>query len=131
MEWKIWLLKDNKIKGIFAIVVILIFSFLANVIFGAFFSFLSLVILTASLNNFLFPIRYKVDERKLIVEKLFYTREIPVEWIKRVEKIKEGVFVSPFKKRKFLDNFRGIMLITKNRDEVYEYIKKIIAQRNV
>jgi len=65
------------------------------------------------------------------VEKLFYTREIPVEWIKRVEKIKEGVFVSPFKKRKFLDNFRGIMLITKNRDEVYEYIKKIIAQRNV
>jgi len=131
MEWKIWLLKENKIKGIFAIVVILIFSFLANVIFGAFFSFLSLVVLTASLNNFLFPIRYKVDERKLIVEKLFYTREVPVEWIKRVEKIKEGVFVSPFKKRKFLDNFRGIMLITKNREEVYEYIKKIIDQRNV
>ncbi len=130
MEWKIWLLKKHKLKGIFAISVILIFSFLAFIGFGSFYSFLSLIVFTFSLNNFLFPIKYKINSDKIIVEKIFWTREVPIKWIKRVEKIKGGVFISPFKKRKFLDNFRGIMIITDERDKVYELIKKIRKSEN-
>jgi len=125
MEWQVWLLKKNKLKGLFAISVILIVSFLIFISFGSFYSLLSLLILTFSLNNFLFPIKYKIDNQRLIVDKIFYRREVPVKWIKRVEKIKQGVFVSPYSKRRFLDNFRGIMLLTDEKDRVYEFIKKI------
>jgi len=125
MEWEVWLFKKNKLKGFFAIFIILITSFLIFISFGSFYSLLSLLILTFSLNNFLFPIKYKIDAQKLVIDKIFYRREVPLKWIKRVEKIKEGIFVSPYPKRRFLDNLRGIMILTDERDNVYEFIEKI------
>ncbi len=125
MEWQVWLLKKYKLKGFFAIFIIMLVSFLVFISFGYFFSLLSLIILTFSLESFLFPIKYKIDDQKLIVDKLFYKREVPLKGIKRVEKIKEGVFVSPYSKRGFLDNIRGIMILTPERDKVYEFIEKV------
>ncbi|MEO0295785.1 MAG: PH domain-containing protein, partial [candidate division WOR-3 bacterium] len=119
MEWEVWLLKDNKLKGFFVIFLILLVSFLIFISYGSFFSLLSILILLFSINDFLFPIKYKIDDKKLIIEKIFWKREIDVKNIKRVEKITQGLFVSPYFRKNFLDNLRGITLFTKEREKVY------------
>ncbi|MEO0255380.1 MAG: hypothetical protein ABIN20_08200 [candidate division WOR-3 bacterium] len=125
MEWEVWLLKDNKLKGFFVIFLILLVSFLIFISYGSFFSLLSILILLFSINDFLFPIKYKIDDKKLIIEKIFWKREIDVKNIKRVEKITQGLFVSPYFRKNFLDNLRGITLFTKEREKVYEFIERV------
>ncbi len=125
MEWEIWLLRDNKLKGIFGIFIIFLVSFLIFISYGSFFSLLSLLILVFSINDFLFPIKYKINDKKIVVEKIFWKKEIDIKNIKRVEKITQGIFVSPYIKRGFLDNLRGMLLFTKERERVYEFIEGV------
>ncbi|MEN3044492.1 MAG: PH domain-containing protein [Candidatus Hydrothermales bacterium] len=124
MEWKVWLLIENKLRGLLVSLLVLFISFLIFVSYGEFFSLLSLLILVFSLSNFFFPIKYKIDNDKITVEKPFWRREISIREIKRIEKIKAGIFISPYKKSGILDSFRGIVVITKERDTLYEFIEK-------
>ncbi|MEN3046131.1 MAG: PH domain-containing protein [Candidatus Hydrothermales bacterium] len=130
MEWRVWLLAEHKLKGILVSLLVLLVSFLIFISFGKFFSFLSLLILVSSLSNFFFPIKYKIDNDKIVVEKPFWRREISLKEIKRVEKIKAGIFVSPYKKSGILDNFRGLIIITKEKDTVYGFIEKARTSHN-
>lgn len=70
---------------------------------------------------------YKVSDGKIYIKKPLYSFSKELSYYKRVELDKFGIFLSPFKKRSGLDNFRGIFLQVEDEDlkkELYDFFKK-------
>jgi len=132
IEWKVFLAKEHPLKTILVIIFLLMISFLIFLYFGSFLLFLSLLILFGALNPYFIPIEYEFNEKDIVVKKFYYTLKRPWNEFRRVEELRNGILLSPFKKRGFLDHFRGVHILfpsdKKLRIKILNYAKKRVYQ---
>lgn len=122
----------NKLKTVLAVAVILLFGFFSwwytqLVIFAV----LAAVILTASLGVFFFPTKYTLTDEGLTVEFLGTKQIKKWEGFARAEPDKNGIFLSPFARKGFLENYGGFFVrYNGNKMDVDAYILERLKDGN-
>ncbi len=120
---------SNPGKTFLVLVFIAIFVFAVAYIYGIFWAVLGLLFLFFSLHSYFFATRYEIDAEKVVVKNIFGRQKRLLSEFKRVYKGRNGVLLSPFRRKTFLNNFRGIfLLLPAERAPIEEYlIEKIEA----
>jgi len=78
---------------------------------GPLLALVAVVVLFASLHTFFLPITYTMDKEGVTVDKRLFRYTYPWDRFRRWFRTTGGVVVSPFSRRTFLDNFRGVHLL--------------------
>ncbi len=105
--------------------------FLAIVFFtsGVFWTLFSAAILAVSLSPFFTPTAYRLDDEGVVVKRPFYSVTRAWPNIRRVTVDRNGIFLSPFRKRTRMENFRGLFLMARdNAEEVVEFIRERVGE---
>jgi hypothetical protein len=128
ITWKIHKAKENLTKTIFAslflLFVILIFLFF----YGLLWAFIAILIFFISLNSFFLPITYTMTDKAIVIDKKIYKYEREWQTFRKYYLTSNGLILSPFSRRNFLDNFRGLhLLLPKGKDEIIKFIENRLA----
>jgi hypothetical protein len=126
--WKVLPARNRRKLVIFLAVVL---GFLSAVFWtsGLFWTLLAAAILAVSLSSFFTPTIYVMDEEGLTVRKPLYTVSREWEEIRRITVDRNGIFLSPFRKRTRMENFRGVFLIARdNVDEALAFIRERVGE---
>lgn len=131
LSWRYHPAAKDKAKTALAVAVILVFGvFVWWYSQFVIFAFLAALILTASLGVFFFPTKYTLNEDGLTVEFLG-TRQIK-KWgsFVRAEPEKNGIFLSPFARKNFLEHYRGVFVrYDGNKEEVDRFVLNAITKK--
>jgi hypothetical protein len=94
---------------------------------GVGYGLLSLGVLGAALAPYFFPTHYQLDEQGVQIRHLGRSRQRPWGQFCRIDRCREGVFLSPFARPSRLDAFRGCLLRAPRDPEAVRHF----AQRHV
>ncbi len=94
---------------------------------GVEYGLLSLAVLVASLSSYFFPTHYQLGEAGVKVRHLGRNRLWPWGQFCRIDRCREGIFLSPFARPSRLDSFRGCLLRAPQDPEAV----RSFAQRHV
>lgn len=94
---------------------------------GLGYGLLSLGVLLASLSSYFCPTHYLLDEEGVRVRHLGHCRQRSWRQFCRIDRCRQGVFLSPFARPSRLDPFRGCLLRTPRDPEAVRQF----AQRHV
>ncbi|MEO0122259.1 MAG: hypothetical protein ABIK41_05930 [candidate division WOR-3 bacterium] len=135
IKYEIFLFKENIKKSIF-VSIFLIFLLGILLIFWGFFWFLfAFVLFFITLNNYFLKISYFLDEEGIRVKKFFIENFRRWDEFKKFLYTKNGLVLSPFLHKTYLDNFRGLhIFLPKNsllRKEVIDFITERISRNNL
>ena len=125
IKWERLPAKENPKRLAFFIFFLIGITFLFSFAFGIFWGIFAFIILLFSNLSFLTKTEYEITDEKIIIKRPFYKIEKDWEWVKRIEVDKNGVFLSPFLKKSWLDPFRGIFLLTNNPEKIYEELRRM------
>ena len=127
IEWRVHPARDRPMMGGIVLAIILVLSVLAGVWtrvwFWGVFSFL---VLFLSLEPFYFPTRFRLEEKGLTVVRRFSKSEREWKIFRRCELDLDGITLSPYRKRGFMDPYRSIRIRFggMNRDEVARFVRE-------
>lgn len=126
MTWRIHPAKDNRRKLVLALVIIIPVLGWLWFSAGPFWAIFGLFLIFASLLSFFLPTEYSIDEKGIRIKKFIYTHYRPVNEFKKIYILENGILFSPFKKKTFLNNFRGLFLLfPRDRDSVISYVNSM------
>lgn len=125
IKWEVLPARKNPKKAIFFVFFLIFITLLFGFSFGIFWGIFAFLILFFTNATFFTKTEYEIDDRKIVVKKFFYKIEKDWEWVKRIEVDKNGIFLSPFKKKSWLDPFRGIFLLTFEPEKIYDEFKRM------
>ncbi len=129
IRWQVLPIKKGGKKLVIFIVAILGTGLLLYIFAGLYWALFGLLLLLGSLSAFYTPTKYILTEKEITIKRPLYTLKRPWSEIKRYEVDKNGIFLSPFRKPRRLENFRGIyLMVGENRDEVISFIKERINE---
>lgn len=77
---------------------------------------IAIVLLVVAITPFLAPTHYVLDDERLRERRLFVTRTRPWSELHRLEVGKTAAFVSPYRARRWLDRYRGIVVLLPEGD---------------
>lgn len=111
VTWRVHPLRDESpLRSAALLGLIAGFSALAAVSLGdALFGLLSLLVLSGATVRYLLPTDYRVDADGIAVRQLVWRRR-PWSAMRRVERHRDGIFLSPFVQPSRLDSFRGLFV---------------------
>ncbi|MGQ9464549.1 MAG: hypothetical protein ACUVQ4_02430 [bacterium] len=125
MNWRVHPAKANITKTVVSLVFLCIFLLLVAVIYGIPWALLGIIFLFVSLYSYYFPTTYQITEDKVIIKTIFTTTKRNLSEFKKVYFGKNGILLSPFKHKTFLNNFRGVfLLLPEDREEIIKYFKE-------
>ncbi len=130
LEWQSWPLKERPAAGVGAAAVIVLAA-TGAVFVGQHIAFglVTLVVLMGSLNPFFSPTLFRMDEEKVVASRWPTRKMRPWEDIRACFVDRNGVTLSPFTKRSWLEPYRGIRLFFRdNRDEVIAYLRAHVRE---
>jgi len=128
VSWKIHKAKENPTKTIvaslFLLIVVLFFLFF----YGLLWAFIAILIFCISLNGYFLPITYTMTDKAIIINKKIYKYEREWQIFRKYYLTSNGLVLSPFSKKNFLDNFRGLhLLLPRDKDEIIKFIENRLA----
>ncbi len=128
MKWSVHPAKNNITKTVLSLIFIAGFLSYIVIFVGVIFGFLGLIIFFASLHSYFFPTKYEINEEELLIKTMFATQRRRLKEFKKVYKGKNGLLLSPFKRKTFLNNFRGVfLLLPHDRAPIENYVEQCIA----
>lgn len=131
MTWRVHPANENLTKTIISLIFVVIFLVLIGIIYGFFWSLLGAIFLFISLYSYYFPTIYEINDEEVIIKTIFTTNKRKLAEFKKVYFGKNGILLSPFKHKTFLNNFRGVfLLLPEDRDKIIDFIKKRYYQDN-
>ena len=131
MKWSVHPAKDNYKKTILSMIFIVGFLVFIAIFYGIFWSFLGFVILFVSLYSYFFPSYYEVDEECVTIRNMFITQSRKLTEFKKVYRGKNGILLSPFKRKTILNQFRGVfLLLPKDRAKIEEYVRGLVERED-
>ena len=81
-----------------------------------------------SVSSWLLPTTYRLTDESLEVRSLGVTRARPWSEMRRMTVDEQGIFLSPFERKHWLDAYRGVRLLTGgNRDQVVAFVEAKLA----
>jgi hypothetical protein len=129
MNWSVHPAKDNYKKTILSLVFIIGFLVFIAVFYGLFWGLLGFVILVVSLYSYFFPTHYEVDHEYVTIKNMFITQHRRLAEFKKVYRGKNGILLSPFKRKTILNQFRGVfLLLPKEREAIEEYVRGLVEK---
>jgi hypothetical protein len=128
LKWRV-LPARNKTKLAIFLSVVIVFLGIVLITSGALWTLFAAAILAISLSSFYTPTTYRLDDERVIIRKPLYMVTREWEEIRRVTIDKNGIFLSPFKKRTRMENFRGVFLIVReDKDEIVNFIRERVGE---
>ncbi|MBM3332854.1 YcxB family protein [candidate division WOR-3 bacterium] len=111
LSWTIHRAKENPTKTVVASVFILAFVAFSWVVFGPMLAGLAVVVMFLALNTYFLPITCTFTEKGIEVDKRFFTARYEWKQFRRWFRTSGGIVISPFSRKNYLDNFRGVHLL--------------------
>jgi hypothetical protein len=128
MKWSVHPARLHRTKTIITGAFIACFLVFVTVFYGTIFGVLGLIILFFSLHSYYFPTHYEATDDTIIVKNIFLTQRRGLAEFKKVYQGKNGVLLSPFRRKTFLNHFRGVfLLLPEQRDEIITFLEERIA----
>jgi hypothetical protein len=128
LSWTVHRAKETPTKTIVASVFILAFVAFSWAVFGPMLGILALVVLFLALNTYFLPITYTLTDKGIEVDKRMFTARYEWKQFRRWFRTSGGVVISPFSRKNYLDNFRGVhLLLPADPQPVIDYLEKRFA----
>jgi energy-coupling factor transporter transmembrane protein EcfT len=134
ISWQVHKAKESLVKTIFTLIIIILF-----IVFIFFFGkeyrilwiILSLIVLFATLNAYFLPTTYTITDTEIIIDKKLFINKLEWSRFRKYYLTTTGIVLSPFTKRNFLDNFRGVHLLLpkENPQEIINFIKNKLDKK--
>lgn len=125
ISWQVHRAKEYPQKTIFASLIISAVIVFLIIFYGLAWAVLAAIILFASLNAYFLPIRYIFTDTDIIIDKKLFRNKLEWSCFRKYYKTTTGIVLSPFSKRTYLDNFRGVHLLLPkdNTEQIIAFIK--------
>jgi|UniRef100_A0A7V3VU58 energy-coupling factor transporter transmembrane protein EcfT len=131
MRWQVHPAKENPAKTLLSGTFIVVFLILIALVYNLYWALLGFIFLISSLHSYYFPTTYEITEDELIIKTVFSKQRRKLNEFKKFYIGKNGILLSPFIRRTFLNNFRGVfLLLPKERDEIVKFIKDKFKEKN-
>ena len=125
MSWTVLPARRHFKRTLGAVLLILTIGIGVGISFSPPWGIFSVLILFISLARFFLPTTYRLTSSNVEILLVGFNQKRSWSDIRRVEKSKGGVFLSPFAKQNRLEHYRGLFLICPdNREDVYEFAKR-------
>jgi hypothetical protein len=126
ISWTVHLAKEHPRKTIWVLIFLLFCSGVFILLYGVLLTVVAWMFLFITLNSYFLPTKYILTEKEVIVDKKIVTNRLPWTHFRRYDVTTNGIVLSPFSRRNFLDNFRGVHLILPktNQEEILAFIKR-------
>ena len=111
LSWTVHRARETPTKTLVAAVFILAFLAFSWVVFGPMLSFLAVVVLFLALNTYFLPVTYSFSDKGIEVDKRLFTTRYEWKQFRRWFRTSGGIVISPFSRKNYLDNFRGVHLL--------------------
>lgn len=127
INWQIHPARLNFKKTILSLIFIAACLVYVFIFWGLFYGIIGLVFLFATLRSYYLPTRYELTATHIVVSSLFYSHKRPLSEFKMIYEGKNGVLLSPFRRKTFLNNFRGIyLLMPVDRENIIIHLRQLI-----
>ena len=124
MRWTVHPAKRNLTKTVLTAFFITLFLVIVGVFYGIFWSVFGFIVLFVSLHSYFFPTSYAVDDEEVVIKNIFMTQKRKLNEFRKVYVGKNGTLLSPFKRKTFLNQFRGVfLLLPEQRNDVLEFLR--------
>ncbi len=129
ISWKVHRAKETPKKTLYVSILLGAFLFILILFYGLAWAILAAIVLFASLNAYFLPTTYTLTDTEILVDKKLFKNKLEWSRFRKYYITTTGIVLSPFTKRNFLDNFRGIHLLLpkENNEEIINFIKKKLA----
>jgi hypothetical protein len=99
----------------------------SSLVFGPLYGILALLLLTASVSELFWPVKYRLTSRRAIRKAPGSLIEMEWSRVRKLYRAADGLKLSPFAKPTRLEPFRGIYIrcLPENRDRVIELVKEL------
>ena len=111
LSWTVHRARETPTKTIVAAIFILAFVAFSSVVFGPMLGILAVVVMFLALNTYFLPITYTLTDRGIEVDKRLFTARYEWKQFRRWFRTSGGIVISPFSRKNYLDNFRGVHLL--------------------
>ena len=129
MKWTVHPAKRNPTKTVLSALFITLFLVFVGVFYGIFWSIFGFIVLLVSLHSYFFPTSYAVDGKEVIIKNIFMTQKRRLTEFRKVYVGKNGMLLSPFRRKTFLNQFRGVFLLfPEQHREVVEFLRTRIEK---
>jgi len=129
MKWTVHPAKRNLTKTVLSAAFITLFLVFVGVFYGVFWSIFGFIVLFVSLHSYFFPTSYHADDKEVTIQNVFMTQRRMLTEFRKVYVGKNGILLSPFRRKTFLNQFRGVfLLLPEQRDEVLEFLRTRIEK---
>ncbi|KPK64736.1 hypothetical protein AMJ83_00665 [candidate division WOR_3 bacterium SM23_42] len=124
MKWTVHPAKRNLTKTILSAIFIVAFLVFVGIFYGVFWSLFGLVVLLVSLHSYFFPTSYEAGKDEIVIKSILMTQKRGLREFRQVYVGKNGVLLSPFRRKTFLNRFRGVfLLLPEEREEVLAFLR--------
>jgi hypothetical protein len=130
VSWSVFRAKENLAKTVMASISIAVFLAFTLWFFGVLLALVALLALFIALHTYFLPIRYTLAQDGITVDKRIFCHTYPWDQFRAYFRTTGGVVVSPFSRRTFLDNFRGVhLLLPEDPAEVLSCLERRFPSR--
>ncbi|MBN2537955.1 hypothetical protein JXB37_06760 [candidate division WOR-3 bacterium] len=131
LEWRVHRARETPGRTVVALVLVAAFLVFSFRFFGPLLGLVALAVLAAALHSYFLPISYRFDTEGIHVDKRAFRYSYEWGQFRRWFRTTGGVVVSPFSRRTFLDNFRGVhLLLPREPGPVLEYLERKMPGRD-
>jgi len=125
ISWQVHRAKEHPKKTLYVLIVLGVFIISITALYGLPWTILTLIVLFASLNAYFLPTTYTITDSEIIIDKKMFKNKLEWSRFRKYYITTTGIVLSPFTKRNFLDNFRGVHLLLpkENSEEIINFIK--------
>jgi hypothetical protein len=128
LNWTIHRAKESPRKTVVALAFVLAFVAFSWVVFGPMLGLLAVVVLFLALNTYFLPITYTLSDKGIEVDKRLFTARYEWKQFRRWFRTSGGIVISPFSRKNYLDNFRGVhLMLPPDPQPVSVYLEKRFA----
>jgi hypothetical protein len=129
ITWQVHRAKETPQKTLYVSILLGAFIIFLLFFYGLAWALLAIIVLFASLNSYFLPTTYILNDIEIIVDKKLFKNKLEWSRFRKYYITTTGIVLSPFTKRNFLDNFRGVHLLLpkENAEEIINFIKNKLS----
>ncbi|MBM3314897.1 hypothetical protein FJY71_03525 [candidate division WOR-3 bacterium] len=128
LTWRVHRARESPVRTAVTAAFILAFVVLTGVSFSWLMALVAFVVLFTATHSYFLPIEYTFSGQGIEVDKFFFTYRYEWSRFRRWFRTTGGIVLSPFSRRNFLDNFRGVhLLLPKDDAAVVAYLERRFA----
>jgi hypothetical protein len=130
MKWTVHPATRDLTKTLISSVFVTAFIIIVGAFYGIFWSIFGFVVLFVSLHSYFFPTSYDINDEEVVIKNIFMTQRRKLSEFRKVYVGKNGTLLSPFRRKTFLNQFRGVfLLLPEQRDEILEFLRTRIEMK--